>query len=192
MNEIKRDAQQPEVKKEEHFLFEVLRVFVIALVIVAPIRLFVAQPFVVSGASMEPTFSDSEYLIVDKLSYSFEEPQRGDVVIFRFPLEPSKFFIKRVIGLPEESLEIRDANVIITNAEHPEGFLLDESYLARGNRADGFLTITLKEGEYFVMGDNRKDSSDSRTWGTLPRGNIVGRTILRLAPLSRVSLFPGQ
>ena len=195
MNDIghpQLDPVQSSPKKEENFVFEVLKIFLIALVIVAPIRLFIAQPFVVSGASMEPTFEDKEYLIVDQVSYALENPSRGDVVIFRFPLDPSKFFIKRIVGLPNETVELRDHDIIIANSENPDGMILDESYILPENQASDYLTVTLKEHEYFVMGDNRKDSSDSRIWGVLQKDLIVGRAFLRLAPPSRISLFPGQ
>ena len=179
-------------QKKESFVFEVFKIALIALIIVGPIRLFVAQPFVVSGASMNPTFKDSQYLIVDQLSYRFNEPQRGDVIIFRFPLDPSKFFIKRIIGLPNETIDIQNQTVTIITKENPKGFVLDESYLAQENTRSGFLRTTLSSEEYFVMGDNRGESSDSRSWGGLGREYILGRTFVRLFPVTQFSLFPGS
>lgn len=168
---------------------EILRFAVIALIIVLPIRIFVAQPFIVSGASMEETFHDNEYLIVDQLTYQFEDPERGDVVIFRYPRDPSKFFIKRVIGLPGDTVTIANDTVTITNDTVPGGFTLTEPYVH--STTDGELTETLGPGEYFVMGDNRAASSDSRVWGTLERDKIIGRALLRLFPLGEAEMFPG-
>jgi signal peptidase I len=161
----------------------------IALLIILPFRMFVAQPFVVSGASMDPTFHDGEYLVVDQLSKRFEDPSRGSVIILRYPLDTSKFFIKRVIGLPGETLRVKDGAVTIVNKEHPEGFLLDEPYIAFP-REDTF-ERALGSTEYFVMGDNRFGSSDSRSWGPLPAEDIVGRPILRLLPPTRFDYLPG-
>ncbi|MCA9366291.1 signal peptidase I [Candidatus Kaiserbacteria bacterium] len=175
---------------EEHPLTEIIRFSLIALIIVIPIRMFIAQPFIVSGASMENTFDDKDYLIVDQLTYHFEKPERGDVIIFRYPRDESKFFIKRVIGLPGDTLSI-DGNVItITNDEHPDGAILDEPYI-KSMAPNTYLTETLTDGEYFVMGDNRDRSSDSRSWGILQEDKIVGRALLRLFPMSNVGLFPG-
>jgi signal peptidase I len=177
-------------EKEEHPFLEIIRFAVIALIIVVPIRMFIAQPFIVSGASMEQTFHGGEYLIVDQLSYYFNEPARGDVIIFRYPRDTSKFFIKRLIGIPGDTLSI-DGNVLtIENEEHPEGIIVDEPYVNTMTPSTQ-LTEVLREGEYFVMGDNRDQSSDSRKWGILSRDKIVGRALIRLFPLQSVGVFPG-
>jgi len=128
--------------------WDFIKFTIIAVLIVVPIRLWVAQPFIVEGASMEPTFNNGNYLIVDEFSYRFEKPKVGDVIVFRFPLDPSKYFIKRIVAIPEE-------------------------------------------GEYFVEGDNRNASFDSRSWGNVPEANIVGRAFLRLWPVNEIGLFPG-
>ena len=170
---------------------ELLRFAIIALIIVLPIKWFIITPFLVSGASMEDTFYHNDYLIVDRVSYRFENPARGDVIIFRYPRDPSKYFIKRVIGLPGETIKIDGSQVIITNTEHPEGLILDEPN-AQITRQMGSLTQELGAEEYFVMGDNRDASSDSRVWGTLEESKIIGRALLRLFPLNEVGLFPGS
>lgn len=180
----------PEPEHRESMISEILRFSIIALVIVLPIRLFVAQPFIVSGASMETTFSTGQYLIVDQLTYHFDAPTRGEVIVFRYPKDPSKFFIKRIIGIPGDTIDISGRDVTLTNAEHPEGVLLKEDYILN-MKPSATLTETLGEGEYFVMGDNRDASSDSRAWGVLQRDNIVGRAFLRLFPLDVVNVFPG-
>jgi signal peptidase I len=181
----------PENKRQEGLFGEVFRFALLALLIVLPIRVFVAQPFIVSGASMEETFHSGEYLIVDQLSYRFNEPERGDVVIFKYPKDPSKYFIKRVIGVPGDTVRISGTAVTITNDEHPRGFTLDEPYVD-SMRENALSVTTLNTDEYFVMGDNRDASSDSRIWGVLPRENIIGRAYVRLSPLSKIELLPGS
>jgi len=178
-------------KKEPHPLTEIVQFALIALIIVIPIRWFIAQPFIVSGASMENTFHSGEYLIVDQISYRLEEPKPGDVIIFRYPRNPSTFFIKRIVGVPGDTISI-DGNVVtITNETYPNGFVLDEEYV-KTRAPNTFLTEKLGEREYFVMGDNRDHSSDSRTWGILQRENIVGRAMIRLFPFTEVALMPGE
>ena len=176
--------------KENTFL-EIIRFSVMALIIVIPIRMFIAQPFIVSGASMAETFHTGEYLIVDQVTYKFNEPMRGDVIIFRYPRDPSKFFIKRIIALPGETISIENAKVTIKNEQYPEGFVLSEPYI-KSMRPAGLMEETLGDREYFVMGDNRDESSDSRIWGVLQEDRIIGRALFRLFPPSMVSVLPGS
>lgn len=168
---------------------EFLKYFVIALAITIPIKLWVAQPFLVSGDSMIPTFDSGEYLIVDEFSYHFRTPERFEVVIFRFPEDPKKFFIKRVIGLPGETVSIKGSRVTITTSDGEE-LALDEAYVEETGINN--LTTELGELEYFVMGDNRAQSSDSRLWGPVDEELMVGRVFVRLYPLTDISLLPGQ
>lgn len=177
-------------EQRENFFTELLKFVVIAAVIVIPVRLFVAQPFIVSGQSMDPTFANGQYLIVDELSYRFEPPQRGDIIIFRYPRNPSEYFIKRIIGLPGETVHISNNTITVTKADGTTESL-PEPYVA--NQGDGpDATYAIPDGQYFVMGDNRPESSDSRVWGLLPRGNIIGRAFLRLLPVQAASIFPGK
>lgn len=191
----KTDAVSSEIPetplKKEGFLSEIVRFSVVALLIVLPIRIFIAQPFIVSGASMETTFSTGQYLIVDQLTYQLEDPVRGEVIVFRYPKDPSKFFIKRIIGIPGDTVSISGRSVTISNEAHPDGVLIDESYVL-DMKPNAALTETLGEDEYFVMGDNRDASSDSRVWGVLQRDKIIGRAFLRLFPFSKVGVFPGK
>lgn len=174
-------------KEETSFWRELAKLAVIAVVVVVPFRLYVAQPFVVDGASMDPTFKTGQYLIVDELSYRFEEPARGSVLIFRYPKDPSKYFIKRIIGLPGETVKLDHGAVTIVNAANPQGLKLDEPYVEFAK--DDTASYTLGAGEYFVMGDNRAGSADSRYWGAVPRADFIGRPIVRLWP---PSLWPGS
>jgi signal peptidase I len=181
--------KNPKAEEGQSF-WELIRFVIVAIAIVIPIRVFVAQPFVVSGLSMVPTFQDGEYLIVDEISYRFEEPKRGDVVIFRYPKDPSKFFIKRIIGLPNEIVDVSDNEVTIYSDENKEGVKLTEPYIH--SLGHGNSHIVLKNDEYFVMGDNRAGSSDSRIWGPVKREYIIGNAFLRLLPIKRIDLNPGD
>lgn len=170
-------------------LKEIAIFLVLAVVIVLPIRLFVAQPFVVEGESMYPTFDSGDYLIVDELTYHFSDPKRGDVIVFRFPGNESVFYIKRVIGLPGETVSITEGEVTITK---PDGSTLEleEPYVVAEDATYTESTL-VGPGEYYVMGDNRPRSSDSRVWGLLPEHEIMGRAFLQLLPATEIDLFPG-
>lgn len=172
-----------------YFFFDFLKVFVMAVAIIIPVRYFLFQPFVVTGDSMRPNFEDGNYLIIDELTYRLREPSRGEVVVMRFPKDPSQFFIKRLVGLPGERVVIKEGRVTIYNAENPNGLLLNEPYLASQNITYGNIDRTLAADQYFVLGDNRLSSSDSRVWGALPGDDIVGRVYLRLFPVQELQLF---
>jgi signal peptidase I len=168
-------------KESGGFIWETAKVVALSLLIILPIRYFIMQPFFVRGESMNPSFNDKDYLIVDEISYRLGEPKRGDVIVFRFPQDPSQFYIKRIIGMPEETIEIKDGNVVVYNRETPAGMTLTEPYLSEVTPGD--VKIKLDEREYFVLGDNRDASSDSRRWGPLYRHLIVGKALLRVWPL---------
>ncbi|MCU0660435.1 MAG: signal peptidase I [Candidatus Pacebacteria bacterium] len=178
------------IKKHLHSFWEIIEFAVIALLIVIPIRMFIAQPFVVSGTSMVPTFASGDYLIIDQISYRFEEPARGDVVVFKYPKDTKKYFIKRIIGLPGETVEINGSAVKIYNDAHPNGFILDEPYIA--NQSANFSKTVVSDDSYFVMGDNRPASSDSRFWGLVPKKLVVGRAFVQLLPFDHLETFPGE
>lgn len=174
-------------------IFEVIEVTAVALLAVFSIRTFLVQPFLVSGASMVPTFSNGDYLLVDELTYRFAEPDRGQVIVFRYPKDESTFFIKRIIGLPGEKVVIADGRVTVINAAHPEGFTLDEHYLPQGLttsiRPGESSTYTLAATQYLVLGDNRPYSYDSRDWGLLDKKEIIGRVVVRLWPPAGLTVF---
>lgn len=165
---------------------------IVAIGLALVVRFFIAAPYIVSGSSMEPTFFNFHYLIIDRVSYHFGEPQRGDVIVFDLPQDTSRALIKRVIGLPGETVILKDTAVTIVNAAHPEGFTLSEPYLDPKDLggADN-MTVTLAKDQFFVLGDNRRVSADSRIWGTLPREDIVGRVFLRLYPVTDIGILPG-
>lgn len=171
-------------------VFEFIKFFIIAALIVVPIRMWVAQPFIVSGSSMVPNFHNGEYLVIDEFSYHFREPQRGEVIIFRYPNDLSKFFIKRIIGLPNERLEINNNEIRVFNEEFPDGVFLNENFLQNENIHMANMNVSLNSDQYFVMGDNRNMSSDSRNWGPLGENLIIGRAWLRLWPFNEISIFP--
>ncbi len=178
--------------KKSDFIWETVKFAIFALIIVLPIRMYIAQPFIVSGSSMDPTFDNGHYLIVDQLSYRFEKPKRGEVIVFKYPSDPSKFFIKRIIGLPGEKVEIINGEVYIRGASGTDNIKLSEPYIEASRRKYDNWNVPLGPDEYFVMGDNRIASSDSRVWGALKEKFIVGRALVRLLPITQASVFPGE
>jgi signal peptidase I len=163
----------------------------IAFGVVLPFRMFIAEPYLVDGRSMDPTFATGDYLIVDKFSYRIGTPKRNTVIVFKYPRDTKKSFIKRVIGLPGETVIVNYNTVKIINKENPEGFVIDQSYVVH-NMVGSSTTMTLKDDEYFVMGDNRLESYDSRFWGPLNKKFILGEPILQLLPIKAISILPGK
>jgi signal peptidase I len=172
-------------KKYLSFAWELAKIALIALVIVLPIRYFLFQPFIVKGESMAPNFENGDYLIVDEISYRFSGPQRGDVVVFNYPKDKTQRFIKRVIGLPGETMQVEDGNINIINGQ--ELFQLNENYLPEDLKTYGDITLSLSADEYFVLGDNRDHSFDSRAWGVVPKKDIIGKAFLRIFPITSLS-----
>jgi len=173
-------------------LGEVLTVALISLAIILPIRYFLVQPFYVKGASMEPNFQEHDYLLIDEISYRFNNPKRGEVIVFRPPLNKREFFIKRVIGLPGERVQIRDGKVwVAKSGEQLQE--INESYLAgvvtQGQINSTYLDVTLGDGQYYVLGDNRGASLDSRTFGPITLHEIMGRTWVRAWPFDRWQVY---
>lgn len=167
------------------FLWELSRIVIVAFVIMIAFRYFVAEPFIVSGSSMVPNFQNREYLVVNKISYRFNDPKRGDVVVFHYPKDTSQYFIKRIIGLPGEKVKVENGKVYVYNDQFPQGTVVTEDYLSNEDITFGKSDIvSLGSDEFYVLGDNRLASSDSRVWGVLPRHDIVGSTLLRVFPLN--------
>lgn len=186
-------ADQTPLAKQSFFswIWEMVKVVVVSLVIIIPIRMYVFQPFVVQGASMEPNFQEKEYLIIDEISQRFESRQRGQVVVFHPPQDAKVFYIKRIIGLPGETIELKDGRITIYNKIQPQGFVLDESAYLPSTDIDVFYQskVTLGSNEYFVLGDNRRNSLDSRKIGPIPTNHIRGRVLVRAFPFDRWMIF---
>jgi signal peptidase I len=210
----KNDSQESNVFKSGkesyygvgRFFLEIIKVFILAFIVITPIRVFLFQPFFVQGASMEPNFQDGQYLIINELGYKetnigigenqffsikpYKELKRGEVIVFRYPRDPKQFFIKRIVGLPGEKIKISSGKVYIFNNENPDGFVLDESeYLAKDVQTPGELKEEISKDEYFVMGDNRSYSHDSRSWGSLGKNFVIGSVLVRAWPFNQATLY---
>jgi len=171
------------------FSWEVFKVVVISLAIIIPVRYFLIKPFYVKGASMEPNFYDNEYLIIDEISYRFNEPVRGDIIVLNDPSQNNQYFIKRIVGLPGERIKIEDGQIYVFNQQYPAGKSLKENYLSSGVQTKGDIDISLNQGEYYILGDNRPSSLDSRFFGQIERQAIVGRVLLRGWPLNKAGFL---
>jgi len=170
------------------FLLELIKIVVMAGVTIALVRYFLFKPFYVKGASMEPNFLEKDYLIIDEITYRFREPVRGETIVFEAPGDEKTHYLKRVIGLPGERVKVEDNKIVIFNDAYLQGFLLEEEiYLTE--ETPGEVTKLLGPDEYFVMGDNRDASFDSRKFGAIKRESIVGRAWLRGLPIHRVSMI---
>lgn len=181
-------------KKAVLYVWELLKVAIITIAIIVPIRYFLIIPFYVKGDSMVPNFHNREYLIVDEISYRFKEPQRGQVIVFRYPEDPQEYFIKRVIGLPGEAVQLKNNSVYIYNEANPNGLKLDESYLPAETKTlpNGHMEsekINISDKQYFVLGDNRMYSKDSRSFGAIDKSFVIGKVLLRGLPLNKITLF---
>jgi signal peptidase I len=184
-------SQEPNPKQSVGaFVWDLFKILIIALLIIVPFRAFIAEPFVVSGSSMLPNYHNRDYLIIDRFSYRNGSPQRGDVVVLKFPKDPSQYYIKRIIGLPGERVSFDQGRVVVFNQANPNGLKLSEPYLQNSSETFGKnQEAVLGEGQYFVLGDNRTASSDSRVWGILPKEDIVGKVWLRVFPVKDFGLF---
>lgn len=187
--ENQKNDQKSSLNKKLSLLKEVILFAIIAFGIVMPFRKFIAEPYIVSGSSMFPTFKTGNYLIVDKISYRFEEPKRFDVIVLAYPKDTSRDFLKRIIGLPNEIVKIENGKVTIINDQNTNGFVLSEDYVQLSKMDN--MEFKLNSDEYFVMGDNRRDSFDSRYFGTVPRIDVLGKPIARLFPFNNIDLKPG-
>ncbi|MEI6477716.1 MAG: signal peptidase I [bacterium] len=202
MDEL-RTATEPESSHQKpvqggdfwRYSAELIKTLLVVSVLAYGIRVYVLQPFVVDGLSMYPGLHDKDYLLVDKLSYHLHQPTRGDVVVFKYPKDISFNYVKRIIAFPGERVKITDSIVTIYNAEHPNGFTLKEPYVSDGNKtlpnpATNQTDFTVQAGNYFVLGDNREGSSDSRDWGDLPESDMIGRVLVLAYPINRFELTP--
>ncbi|MFC1649156.1 signal peptidase I [Patescibacteria group bacterium] len=163
------------LKKLTGFFIEIAEVTVFAVAIFLFVYLLILQPHKIKGASMEPNFPDGQYLLSDKVTYRFNEPKRGDIVVFKAPRSPDEEFIKRIIGLPSETLFLKDGKVVVDGKVLQESYLDDALYTQSGPFLQEDRRVTIPEDNYLVFGDNRNHSSDSRAWGFVPKENITGR-----------------
>lgn len=186
--------QQPSLLKRIWLeIWDIIKFLAPIVVIVFVVRTYIAQPFIVDGESMSPNFHTGHYLIIDELSYRFHAPKRGDVVVLRYPLDTSRFFLKRIVGVPGDHIVIKNGKVYITNDANPSGYVLNEPYQSQATFPAGqFKDVILEQDEYFAMGDNRAGSSDSRAWGILPRKDIIGHALFRLFPVKDMGITPAS
>jgi signal peptidase I len=171
-------------------VLETVRFFLTVFVLWLIIRVFIVQPFLVDGASMSPNFETNDYLIINKFEYFFSDPERGDVVVFKYPEDPKKYFIKRIVGLPGETVTVRDG---VTTVQKVDGTIvtINESFVTFTQNSDAKVQV-LGEKQYFVMGDNRSHSYDSRAWGPLDEKYIAGTALVRLYPFKKIDAFPAS
>ena len=172
-------------------IFDFLKTLVFSLLLVVFIRFFIISPFSVKGKSMEPSFYEGEYLIVDEISYRFKDFKRGDVIVLKYKDKQgiSEFLIKRIVGLPGEEVIISNGKVLIKNEENPDGYYLEEDYLSENIETFGNIKELVSEDNYFILGDNRPNSLDSRYFGSILKDQIVGRVFFRGFPFDRFTLF---
>ncbi|OPX86708.1 MAG: Signal peptidase I T [Pelotomaculum sp. PtaB.Bin104] len=168
-----------EIKKP--FYREIIESVVIAVILAVIIRLFILEPFYIPSGSMEPTLQENDRIIVSKLNYRFQEPKRGDIIVFKYPLDPKRNFVKRLIAVGGETVSIKNSKLYINNQ------LVAEDYLPQGLRFKDFGPVEVPAGSYFMLGDNRNNSEDSRFWGFLPENLIVGKAVVIYWPLDRAT-----
>lgn len=171
------------------FFLELVKVVLLAAITIGVIRYFLFKPFYVKGASMEPNFYDHEYLIIDELTYRLRSPERGEVIVFKSPGNTDEYFLKRIIGLPGERVKVSNGEIIIYNSSFPEGKAIEESYLPSDLQTTGDKVVELGNEEFFVLGDNRGNSYDSRRFGAINKSSIVGRAWFRGWPFTRMQKF---
>ncbi|NTW14830.1 MAG: signal peptidase I [Candidatus Moranbacteria bacterium] len=188
------------------FFLEMVRIFVLAAVIIIPVRVFLFQPFFVQGSSMVPNFHDGEYLVVNEFGYKrtdvgltdhpifsvkpFRKLVRQEPIVFRSPQKEDLYLIKRVIGLPGETVRIERGKVVISDDAHPDGWTLDESaYLASSVVTTDMKPVTLGPDQYLVLGDNRMNSLDSRIFGPIDGDLVIGEVLLRAWPITKAEWY---
>lgn len=172
------------------FFLDTIQVIVFALAIFSFVYLLILQPHKIDGLSMYPNFDDGEYLLTDKVSYRFHEPQRGDVVVFKAPTsDEGTEFIKRIIGLPGEQISLKNGRFYVNGKALEEDYLSNDVFTSSGNFLEDGDNIIIPEGRFFVAGDNRPYSSDSRSWGFITKDAITGRAWLTYWPVNMAGVI---
>ena len=179
---MEQKDQKGESSKRNSLFIEIIQSLAVAVVLALLIHTFVMQNFRIPSASMEPTLQIQDYIFASKLSYRFQEPKRGDIVVFKYPRDTTRYFVKRLIAVGGETVAFRNSQLYIN------GTLVPEDYLPAGLRTPDYGPVEVPEGNYFMMGDNRNNSSDSREWGFVPRNLIVGKEIFIYWPPQRIGV----
>ncbi len=173
---------EEEAGKNNSLLVEIVQSLVVAVVLALIIHTFVMQNFRIPSASMEPTLQIQDYIFASKLNYRFQEPKRGDIVVFKYPVDTNRYFVKRLIAVGGETVAFRNSQLLIN------GQPVSEDYLPPGLRIPDYGPVEVPAGNYFMMGDNRNNSSDSREWGFVPRNLIVGKEVFIYWPPARIGV----
>ncbi|MFZ5933043.1 MAG: signal peptidase I [Patescibacteria group bacterium] len=176
------------LKRLGAFFLDIIEVIVFAVAIFLFVYLLILQPHKIKGASMDPNFPDGEYLLTDKVSYRFGEPKRGDVIVFKAPTNDGEEFIKRIIGLPSETVKLENSKIYINGKALEEPYIKSGVFTSGGSFLAEGKSVTVPEDEYLVLGDNRPHSSDSRAWGFVPKKKITGRAWLIYWPPKKAGL----
>lgn len=172
------------------FFLDFLETIVVSLAIFAVVYVFLFQPHQVDGKSMEPNFHNAEYILTDKISYRLSSPKRGDVVVFHSPQDNKTDFIKRILGVPGDIIMVKDGHFYLNGDRLDEAYINDPGKVAPGRFLREGVETEVPLGQYYVMGDNRLHSSDSREWGFVPKANIVGRAFFRYWPIDAFGTIP--
>ncbi len=177
------------LRRLKTFFLDIVEVVVFAIAIFLFLYLLVLQPHKIKGASMEPNFPNGQYLLTDKVTYRFREPERGDVIVFKAPTNNGEEFIKRIIAVPGETILLKDGNVFINGSQLRENYLADELKTQAGGYLKEGLQFDIPAGHFMVLGDNRPFSSDSRSWGFITKEDITGRAWVVYWPIPDAGLI---
>lgn len=189
-------AYQPEPDKKptsfKDHVIDFFQTLVVFAAIGTAVYWLVAQPHKVSGSSMFPNFKNGDYIITDKVSYRFSEPRRGDIVVFKNPRDETQDFIKRIIGIPGDHVKVSGGKIFLNETELTEPYLADTIFTNPGSFLQEDQEITVEPGHYITIGDNRPASSDSREWGFITRGEIIGKVFFRYWPATEIGIYPAD
>ncbi len=181
--EPKKDANRSSLGSVAAFIWDLVKILVVALAIIIPFRTFVAEPFVVSGSSMVPNFHYKDYLIIDRISYQFHQPKRGDVIVLKYPKDTFQYYIKIISGCPVDQISCQQGKVDVLTKGTQQLEVLKEDYLPSNAPTTNCKHLTtMGSEEYFVLGDNRNNANDSHTGWTVPRQDIIGKAWLSVWP----------